>query len=187
MSEYADLDPVGEPVGLAVLLPGRGYTARMPLLHFTAGVVRDRGWRVRRVRWKPPQAASVDLVGDELAAAVGDHSGPVLVIGKSLGSCAAPYAARRSWPAIWLTPLLQLDPVLAGIRANQAEQLLVGGTVDTLAGWDPELTESLPADVVEVAGADHALEIPGDAVASAAALGDVMAAIDGWMDETRLV
>lgn len=47
MSEYVDVEPDGEPIGLAVVLPGRRYRPDQPLLHFTVGVLRDRGWRVR--------------------------------------------------------------------------------------------------------------------------------------------
>lgn len=190
MSEYVDLDPDGEPIGLAVLLPGRHYRPDQPLLHFTTGVLRDRGWRVRQVWWEPEQLdldATAAWAGEELAAAVGDHDGPVLVVAQSLGTFAAPYAADRQWPAIWLAPVLLAESVVDGIRRNEAEQLLVGGTADDIAGWDSELTDDLPADVLEIAGADHLLEIPGHAVASAALLGELMDAVDDWVGEADLV
>lgn len=190
MSEYVDVEPDGEPIGLAVVLPGRRYRPDQPLLHFTVGVLRDRGWRVRTLWWEPPDLepdATAAWAGAELAAAVGDHDGAVLVVGKSLGTFAASYAAERRWPAIWLTPVLAVEPVVDGIRRNEAEQLLVGGTADDIGGWDSELTEDLPADVLEVAGADHLLEIPGHAVASAALLGELMDAVDDWIGETDLI
>lgn len=68
----------------------------------------------------------------------------------------------------------------------RSSQLLVG-TADDIGGWDSELTEDLPADVLEVAGADHLLEIPGHAVASAALLGELMDAVDDWIGETDLI
>ena len=84
---------------------------------------------------------------------------PVLVVAKSLGTRAAEYAAERSLPAIWLTPLLVVPELVAGIRANPARQLLVGGTDDDL--WDADVAASLATDgcdVLQVDGADHSID-----------------------------
>ena len=103
MGEYVDWQAEqDESTGLAVLLPGRNYPTTMPLLTFAGRAAAQHGWRVRAVSWQAPELdvdATIDWVGSELRDAVGDFSGRVLVVGKSLGTCAAiprPRFARRS-------------------------------------------------------------------------------------------
>ena len=177
-------EPDGEPVGLAVVLPGRGYPPAAPGLAYAGYVLRAAGRRVRDVWWDPPANGSLSLegevawVGDQLAAAASDVDGPVFVVGKSLGTYGARLAAERSYPAIWLTPLLT-DPVLVeGIRANPARQLLVGGTADRL--WDAEVAASMAAagcDVLQIDGIDHGLIDPAAPVRSADARAEVTRAM----------
>ena len=157
--------PTGEPVGTGVVLPGRGYPPAAPGLAYAGYVLRAAGWRVRDVWWDPPANGSLSLegevawVGDQLASATDGVDGPVLVVGKSLGTYGARLAAEREYEAIWLTPLLT-DPVLVeGIRANPARQLLVGGTADRL--WDADVAASLAADGCDVLQIDGARPRPG--------------------------
>ena len=182
-------EPAGEPVGTGVVLPGRGYPPAAPGLAYAGYVLRAAGWRVRDVWWDPPANGSLSLegevawVGDQLAAAAADFDGPVLVVGKSLGTYAARLAAERSYPAIWLTPLLT-DPVLVeGIRANPARQLLVGGTADRL--WDADVAASLAADgcdVLQIDGIDHGLIDLADPVRSAEALVEITRAMARFVE-----
>lgn len=99
MAEYVDWpDGPAEPVGLAVLLPGRSYPATMPLLTFTGRAARQHGWRVRAVSWSAPDLdteATTAWVGRQLEEAVVDVEGRVLVVGKSLGTCAAAQVAEH--------------------------------------------------------------------------------------------
>lgn len=91
----------------------------------------------------------------------------MLVVGKSLGTRAASYAAERGLDAIWFTPLL-VDPVVVeAIAANPGRQLLVGGLVDEL--WDAAVVRELADSgcaVREVPDADHGMGTP-DAVRTA--------------------
>lgn len=174
-TDWAELLPESR---LVVLLPGAGYTARMPLLHFAALVADHHGWVVREVAWTPDPAWGTQEVGRELAAAIGDHPGPVRVIAKSLGTMAAPYAAARGIDAVWLTPLLQVTPVVDAFRAHPGRQLLIGGSADS-GRWDPDVAASLPADVLEIPGADHGLNVP-DPVRTAQIHVDVVRGIDRW-------
>jgi hypothetical protein len=159
-------EPSGQPVGLGVVLPGRGYPPAAPGLAYAGYVLRAAGWRVRDVWWDPPANDSLSLegevewVGDQLASATLGFAGPVLVVGKSLGTYGARLAAERAYPAIWLTPVLTLVEVVDAIRANPARQLLVGGTADRL--WD---------------ALDHGLIDPSDAVRSADALLEITRAM----------
>ncbi len=173
-------EPAGEPVGLGIVLPGRGYPPAAPGCAYAGYVLLAAGWRVRDVWWDPPANDSlsvdgeVDWVGEQLDAAVAGFSGAVLVVGKSLGTYGARLAAERSYPAIWLTPVLTLPEVAGAIRANPARQLLVGGTDDPL--WDADLAASLAGDgcdVLQLDGLDHGLIDRADAVRSAEALVEI--------------
>jgi hypothetical protein len=143
-------------------------------------VLRAAGWRVRDVWWDPPANDSLSLegevewVGDQLASATLGFAGPVLVVGKSLGTYGARLAAERAYPAIWLTPVLTLVEVVDAIRANPARQLLVGGTADRL--WDADVATSLAADgcdVLQLDGLDHGLIDLADPLHSAEALVEI--------------
>jgi hypothetical protein len=176
--------PPGPPVGLAVVLPGRGYPPAAPGCAYAGYVLRAAGWRVRDVWWDPPanDTLSVDgevaWVGDQLRTATDGHDGAVFVVGKSLGTYAARLTAERACPAIWLTPVLTLAAVVEGIRANPARQLLVGGTADRL--WDADVAGSLAADgcdVLQLDGVDHGLTDPSDPVRSAEVLLEITRAM----------
>ena len=177
-------EPDGEPVGTCVVLPGRGYPPAAPALAYAGYVLRAAGWVVRDVWWDPPgnESLSVDgeveWVGDQLASATAGLAGPVLVVGKSLGTYGARLAAERSYRAIWLTPVLTLPEVADAIRANPARQLLVGGTSDRL--WDADVAASLAAsgcDVLQLDGLEHGLIDRADAVRSAEALVEITRAM----------
>jgi hypothetical protein len=147
-----------------------------------------RGGHVRPIAWELPGdldfgqlrlrvASRVESAVDEVTAATG--AAPV-VIGKSLGSLAAPVAADRGLAAVWFTPLLTDKPTVAALRRATGPCLLVGGTADQL--WDGQAARSLPADVVEVDGADHGMFMPGRLAASAAVLGQVITAVEDFLD-----
>jgi hypothetical protein len=68
-----------------------------------------------------------------------------VLIAKSIGTLAAPLAAERQLPAIWLTPLLTADFVVAAIRANPAPALVVGGADDSL--WHSAVARQAGAGV----------------------------------------
>ena len=140
------------------------------------------GWTVQQVFWEVPAdlTDATSWVRDQAVSAVTAEADgvPVLVVAKSLGTRAAECAAERSIPAIWLTPLLVVPELVAGIRANPARQLLVGGTDDDL--WDADMAASLTTDgcdVLQVDGADHSMTIGGDPVRSAEILVEVTRAM----------
>jgi hypothetical protein len=91
-----------------------------------------------------------------------------LIVGKSLSSLAAYVPADRRLPALWYTPLVTEPGVADQIRAAEAPRLLVGGTADP--SWNTETARSTGAEILEVQGADHSLEIDSDPVASARVL-----------------
>jgi len=183
----------------ALLLPGGRGSADVPLLTYARVAIQRRGGRVHPVAW--PLAAKVrceDEAGlrfsaetsawvasqvkvaiDETAAATG-VTAPILV-GKSLGTLAASVAADRSLPAIWFTPLLSDPPTVAALSRATAPLLLAGGTADPY--WAAAAARSVTPHVLEVAGADHSLLVPGALAASAAVLGQVMTAVEEFLDQ----
>jgi alpha/beta superfamily hydrolase len=167
-------------------VPGRGYPPQAPLLFFAGFALLQHGWRVAQHWWDPPAYESDEQTAAWVRREVEDAlpaPDRVLLVGKSLGTWAAPLAAERSLPAMWLTPLLDTPQVVRAIAADPAPQLLVGGTADSL--WDSRVARDLASTtctVVEVPGADHALMVPGDSVAGVAAHLEVQRAVTAWLD-----
>jgi len=122
----------------AVLAPGGNNNADVPLLMYARLAAERRGASVRVVSWdlagagdftqhRDMVAAKVAATVDELTSATG--AAPLL-IGKSLGSLAAPVAADRGLAAVWFTPLLTDEPTVTALTRASAPFLLAGGTAD---------------------------------------------------------
>jgi len=172
----------------AVLAPGGNYSADGPLLMYARMAVQRRGGHVHPIEWelsgdsdsgrqRRQVASQVESAVDEVTAATG--AAPV-VVGKSLGLLAAPLVADRGLAAVWFTPLLTDEPTVAALRRATAPCLLVGGTADQF--WDGQAARSLAAEVVEIDGADHGMFVPGRLAASAAVLGQVITAVEDFLE-----
>jgi hypothetical protein len=172
----------------AILAPGANYGADGPLLMYARLAVHRRGGRTHPVVWELSErsglsqqrarvASQVTLAIDEMTAATG--TAPV-VIGKSLGSLAAPVVADRGLAAVWFTPLLTDEPTVAALRRATGPRLLVGGTADQ--NWDGQTARSITPDIVEIDGADHGMFVPGRLGASATVLGQVITAVEDFLD-----
>lgn len=101
----------------AVLAPGGNNNAEVPLLMYAGLAARRRGACVRVMTWELAEGRGIgeqrEMVASKIAEAVDEltpatGAGP-LVIGKSLGSLAAPVVADRGLAAVWFTPLLTDD------------------------------------------------------------------------------
>ena len=91
------------------------------------------------------------------------------MIGKSLASLLARSIGERGLAAVWLTPLLGERVLIDALARARCPTLLIGGTAD--AAWRPEAIPNNPVlEVVQLPGVDHALQAPGDPVASLDAL-----------------
>ncbi len=168
-----------------ILLPGANYPVTAPLLWFAREAALAGGWNVLAVsdtfnRTDDP----LRWVEERTEAAIQHVDGaiPPLLIAKSLTSLAAPLAARLALPAVWLTPLIDADGtsvprlVVDGLAAASAPCLLVGGSADP--SWDVVVARSVPrAEVLEISGADHLLQIPGDVAGSLDVLHRVVSAV----------
>lgn len=173
----------------ALILPGRAYGPDQPLLLLARRLLERWSWAVGALEWDASRLAEAMAVGDVAATAhvesrlvehVSHQGEPGLLVAKSLGTRAAPYAAGRGRPAVWLTPLLHDPTIVAAIAANQAPQLVVGGTDDPF--WDASAAARLgqvgACTVLEVADADHAMALAGDDTPSR----DVLDAITGALE-----
>ncbi|MFC4149155.1 alpha/beta hydrolase [Micromonospora mangrovi] len=165
----------------AVLVPGRGYDTRGPLFAYLGEALRRRGFGTHEVTWQVPH----DLGGDRAAPWVAEQVTPALgtrtdlLVGKSLGSFAAPLAAERGLRAVWLTPLLHRADVTDALGRAAEPFLLVGGTADSL--WDGREARRLTPHVLEIPDADHSLLVPGPLARSAEVLGRVCTAVEEFV------
>jgi hypothetical protein len=182
-------EPDGEPRGLGLVLPGRAYSPAAPLLEFARLTLIQHGYAVQQVWWdagnRPTDADPNLWVRDQAAAALAAEAVPprrVVVVGKSLGTRAAPFAAERGFDAIWLTPLLVEPTVAAGVQSNSARQLLVGGSADEF--WKAEVAAGLVregCEVMEIPDADHGLCVADDVIRSASIHADVTRRMDAFL------
>lgn len=147
-------------VGTAIVLPGRMFGAGTPLLHWTSMALTQHGWSVVTASWDE-EALTRDPADHVTAVAASAleraASGlPVLVVAKSLGTLALPWAVAEGLPGVWLTPLLGDASVLAAVREVRSPTLLVGGTADP--SWVRPETLGAGVSIVELADADHGLQ-----------------------------
>jgi predicted alpha/beta-hydrolase family hydrolase len=171
---------------VALVVPGREYGPQAPLLAYAAAAAAARGADIRTVHWRPPPEL---IRGRSASSWVRSHVAPLLnalpsaplIVGKSLGTYAAPLIAERSLSAVWLTPLLNDQLIVAALQAATAPMLLIGGTADET--WDGTLARKLSPHVLEVDDADHGLYVRGPLAASAAVLGLVATAVERFLDD----
>ncbi len=180
-------EPSGPSRGVALVAPGRSYPPTAPLLDFARVALVQHGFTVQQIWWDSTTRGgeeSEPWVRRHVAAAhAAEEADHVLVVGKSLGTLAASYAAERGLDAVWLTPLLTDPSVAEAIDANPGRQLLVGGLADEL--WDPAVARELGDNgcrVLEVPDADHGMGT-GDAVRTAAIHLEVARAVDAFLSE----
>ncbi|HEY0645496.1 MAG TPA: hypothetical protein VGD39_18920 [Nocardioides sp.] len=156
-------EPDGPSRGVALVAPGRAYSPSAPLLELARRALLQHGFTVQQLWWDSTARGDEEEPEPWVrrhveAALTGEDADHVLLVGKSLGTRAASYAAERGLDSIWLTPLL-VEPELAeAIAANPGRQLLVGGLADEL--WDAAIARELAdngCDVLEVADADHSM------------------------------
>ena len=172
---------------VAILLPGLGYTCDMPLLYYASELLLGLGADVLLVEYaygrRPDFHAASDaekrhwLFADTAAACRAALAKrpyrKITIVGKSLGTRAMGHLlttepAFAGASAIWLTPLLRDDHLLAQIEQSARPSLFVIGTAD--AHYDRGLVAQVGGAtggaVVVIDGADHSLEIAGDIVGS---------------------
>lgn len=178
-------EPSAASRGVALVAPGRAYSPTAPLLEFARRGLLQHGFTVQQIWWDTTTRGDEDpepwVRRHVQAAHAVEDADHVLVVGKSLGTLAASYAAELGLDAIWFTPLLVEAPVAEAIAANAGRQLLVGGLVDEL--WDAAVARELAdngCDVLEVPDADHSMGT-GDAVRTAEIHLEVARAVEAYL------
>lgn len=204
---HAFLAAGGGSETLALLFPGRGYRATMPLLYYAERALLWRGADVLRLDLAydlDPAFARATPAGRRerihadadracrLGLAQGDYRHLVLV-GKSLGTLALAdlltgAAAGRSPACVWLTPLLGDAGMTGAISRTRPPSLFVIGSADPL--YDAEALGALAAGTggrsLVVEGADHGLEVPGDLRATLAGLAAYGTALEELLDASGI-
>jgi pimeloyl-ACP methyl ester carboxylesterase len=150
-----------KPLATAILLPGRQAGVATPLLHWPASLLTEMGWSVLCVSWNEGRlqeaGATVEVYRcAEATLAQVRPAQPVLVVAKSLGTLALPWAVENGLPGVWLTPLLQDRAVVGSIAKAQQPTLLVGGTKDP--HWQPPVEVGSGVTLLELPDANHGLQ-----------------------------
>ncbi|TFD74885.1 hypothetical protein E3T54_13125 [Cryobacterium sp. Sr8] len=165
MSTFVRARSNSDSAPVAVILPGAGYTAMGPLLYWCGEMLSQEGWHVQGVEWavdaralSHPQAFVEQAVAEAFDAA--PQSSRRLIVAKSLGCFALPWARRNGLPGVWLTPVLTNVDVRQALIEASAADMAIGGEADTV--WLPEAIADTRASVISVPKADHSLALPGD-------------------------
>ncbi len=162
-----------DPGRVAIVLPGRMYPITAPVLWYARRVIHDAGWSVIGIDDAYEDGDMVAWVADRARAGL-DWAGDarVMLVAKSMSTTAATLAAERSLPGVWLTPLLADPSVLEAMSVISAAGLAVGSPNDPT--WSQRAAMQLRRmEVLQLAGANHALEVPGDPLRSIELLGRV--------------
>jgi hypothetical protein len=171
----------GDPARCAVLLPGVRYFSQAPLLWFAREAAQARGWSVVEVDERAPsdQEPFEWMRGQARRALDATDAELTVVVGKSLGSVAAPMVAG---PAVWLTPLLVRPEISAALASASAPALLIGSRDDST--WSDGSVPDNPAlDVLELEGLDHSLQVSRDPIASLDVLRTVTLRVCAFFDQ----
>jgi hypothetical protein len=169
----------GDPARCVVILPGVRYFSQAPLLWFAREAAQAGGWSVVEVDERaPPGEEPFAWIRDEAEQALASTGADlVVVVGKSLGSAAAPLV---SGPAIWLTPLLTRPEIVAALAAAKSPTLAIGSPYDPTWG-EGTLPDNPRVELVELEGLDHSLQVSGDPLASLDVLRDVTQRIGAFL------
>ena len=171
----------GDSARSVVLLPGIRYFSQAPLLWFAREAAQAGGWSVVEVDERAPRDHEpFGWMRGQAEAALELASGAelVVVVGKSLGSAAAPLA---NGPAVWLTPLLDRPAIADAINSAASPTLLVGSRADPT--WADGPTSGNDAlEVLELDGLDHSLQVSRDPPASLGVLADVTARVGAFLE-----
>jgi hypothetical protein len=147
---------------LVLVLAGAGYGQQAPLLWWSTAIARQAGCEVLAPAWTLDDAARADpvpFVTQHVETALAGRR-PDLVVAKSFGCAALPWAIGAGVSGVWLTPVLTDDVVASALDSASGSHVAVGGSADGM--WRPERVPHTRAQLVTVDGADHSLEVPGD-------------------------
>lgn len=177
-SSDGDRHPAPGTAPTVLVLAGSGYGQQAPLLWWTRTMAESAGYDVVAPAWVVDDAAAADPVAFVEAAvrqALGDRL-PNLVVAKSFGCFALPWAVRNEVPGVWLTPVLTHDAVATALAAATDAHIAIGGSDDPV--WRPERASGTAAGLQTVDGVGHLLQVPDDWRASQRVQSDVLSAVE---------
>lgn len=193
----------GDTKGLAILLPGLGYTCDMPVFYYTELQFLVVGFDVLRVDYDYRSRNADDLeelvrhlyADVEAAVYAGTsqrHYMSVAVVGKSLRTMAMAHLASEGisssdWTTVWLTPLLKEDAVYDAIITVDGPAALVIGSDDH--HYDQARLDSLAVrdniTVIVQSGGNHSLNSGSSAGESAHSLANIIDQLDAFYEFER--
>jgi hypothetical protein len=162
MTTKALAQPSDPNAPVALLLPGTGYTVQAPLLYWCGRLLAERGWHVLGVEWTVDgDAADAPLEFVEKAIADARETSPSarfdLIVAKSFGTFALPWARREGIPGVWLTPVLTDSEICRALSDAGPSDLAIGGDADDM--WGPERLGNTRARLETIPNADHSLTV----------------------------
>ncbi|MDG5473484.1 alpha/beta hydrolase [Jeotgalibacillus sp. ET6] len=188
-----------QPKGLVIVLPGLGYTAQAPLLHYTTGIYINRGFDVLQVNYRYSSPDYDHFDQSELIKALNFDIHTVIntllenesyedyyLIGKSLGTIAVSSLLKMETfsqaKTVWMTPLLHKDDVRAAMLNHHAEGLCFIGSEDPYYQEERfnQLKHNAALSSFCFPEADHSLELKKDTQGSIKILSDIMDQINSF-------
>jgi hypothetical protein len=194
-------DQNGAAKSLALILPGLRYTCDMPLLYYTTELLLIQGFDILQL-WTESndpdfqEASQLEqaqyLLEDSRALLEASNHGEsyerLFLVGKSIGTLSMTFLLNMNVDlsnvhTIWLTPLLNLEPVAQAVQNLSGPAYFAGSSSDPT--FDPGIVtqiQSMPNATLDVIiDADHSLEIPGDPGKSIHALSQVMGSLTSFI------
>ena len=188
---------------LAIVLPGQGYTARMPVLYYPTSLLVNRGADVLCVEYeyyrKPafgrasgPERSRWLFADATAALEAGLAQRPyeqIILVGKSLGTLAMGHLITTDTrlaqaSCIWLTPIVRDETLRLQIAQAKPRSLFVIGTADS--HYDPagfaEVVEATKGQNLVIKDANHGLEVVGSVSESLRAMEQVVQAVEAFLD-----
>jgi hypothetical protein len=183
---------------LALVFPGFGYHADLPVLYYPALQLYASGADVLRLEYRYfERPGFLRLPEAELDRALGADASAVLetglknhaythitLVGKSLGTLAMAALLDRqpdlsSAACVWLTPVLDNHNLLRQLRQGHNPGLLAIGTADHY--YNPTILDPLKSRAnlrcLAFLRADHSLEVDGDAQAAVNIIAEILPTI----------
>lgn len=196
---YALLSMKEKAEGIAILLPGSGYSVQAPLLHYATGIYLNRGFDVLQVNYHYGTKDYEDLTVEELdevlkadvqkviTHVLDDKSYPqVYLIAKSFGTIALCADFMRDdlkdARLVWLTPLIKEDFLFQAMRDSHNEGLCIFGGEDRHydKGRFNELKRNPRLQLHVMEGTNHSLEHDFNVIDSISTHREIMEIIEAF-------
>jgi hypothetical protein len=180
---------------LAIILPGVGYTAQAPLLHYSSDVFLKKECDVLKVNYRYPKEVFSALTDEEFTSdvqlvidtATKEHTYSKLIfVAKSIGTIALSHllhkTAYQNAHTIWLTPLLKNNHIYTSLLEKTTTGLCIIGDKDP--HYDPKKLEEIKSNknisLSVVEGGNHSLEYEDNVMGSIDILKQIIVKINKY-------